>query len=65
MKKPHERAKPVVEDNAGADAHAPNTLPQLEDEKPAVVTPAPDKNPAAQPEPVKPHERYEHPERGA
>lgn len=49
MKKPHERAKP--EEKIA--------------EKPAVVTPAPDKNPAAQPEPAKPHERYEHPERGA
>jgi hypothetical protein len=33
-------------------------------EKPAVVTPAPDKTPEPAPAP-KPHERYEHPERGA
>jgi hypothetical protein len=60
MKQPEKRetvkapTKPVVEEKKIAD-------------KPAVVTPAPDKNPAAQPapEPAKPHERYEHPERGA
>ena len=33
-------------------------------EKPVVVTPAPDKTPEPAPAP-KPHERYEHPERGA
>jgi len=56
MKQPDKRetlkVKPSIEEKKTA-------------EKPAVVTPAPDKNPQPVPEPAKPHERYEHPERGA